>query len=219
MIVHRLGAELVNARTSYRDGARGAIPSEVILRRRAVADIKSLLLQRVAHRSRCKAVYHPAYGLESVVGFASDVAAAEVLFTSLLVQSLAALQAEAAQTAPGGRARSRSFRSSFLLAFTQRIDARLAEINAAVESSAGAEHERSLLPALVARDEAVDAAFDAMFGSLVSGVVRGGTDVAGWVRGEMAADRARLKGGDLDVPGAVNRDCSPAAGGRSGGAP
>jgi hypothetical protein len=48
-------------------------------------DVKSLLLQRVAHHSRCKSVYHPRYGLASIVGFASDVAATEALFTSLLV--------------------------------------------------------------------------------------------------------------------------------------
>ena len=100
------------------------------------ADIKALLLHHVALRSRCRAVRHVHYGLVSVVGFASDVAAAELLFTSLLVQSQAALQAEGAKAAPGARARSRSFRSSFLLSFTRRVDQRLAEINAAVEGGA-----------------------------------------------------------------------------------
>jgi hypothetical protein len=156
------------------------------------ADIKSLLLQRVASHSRCRAIHHSAYGLESIVGFASDVAAAEVLFTSLLVQAQASLQAEAATAGPGGRARSRAFRSSFLLSFTHRIDERLAEINAAVESAAAAEHHGSLLPVLAARDHAVDEAVGELFGPLRSDVVRGGTDVAGWVRGRMAADQARL---------------------------
>ena len=100
------------------------------------ADIKALLLHYVARHSRCRAVRHVNYGLMSVVGFASDVVATELLFTSLLVQSQVALQAEGAKAAPGARARSRSFRSSFLLCFTRRVDQRLAEINAAVEGGA-----------------------------------------------------------------------------------
>ena len=96
-------------------------------------DIKSLLLQCVARRSRCRAVWDDRHALATVVGFASDVAGTEMLFTSLLVQAQAALQAEGAKAGPGGRSRSRSFRSAFLMAFTQRIDQRLAEINRAVE--------------------------------------------------------------------------------------
>ena len=56
--------------------------------------------------------------LSTVVGFASDVASTEMLFTSLLVQSQAALRAEGAKAGPGSRARSRNFRSSFLLSFS-----------------------------------------------------------------------------------------------------
>ena len=119
------------------------------------ADIKALLLHHVALRSRCRAVRHVHYGLMSVVGFASDVAAAELLFTSLLVQSQAALQAEGAKAGPGAHTRSRSFRSSFLLSYTRRVDQRLAEINAAVTGGAADDHG-SLLPVLAARDDVVD---------------------------------------------------------------
>ena len=163
------------------------------------ADIKALLLHHVALRSRCRAVRHVHYGLMSVVGFASDVAAAELLFTSLLVQAQVALQAEGAKAAPGARARSRSFRSSFLLSFTRRVDQRLAEINAAVECGAAAEHDGSLLPVLAARDDVVDEAVAEMFGELRPDVVRGGSDVAGWVRGKLAADLAQLTFADLDT--------------------
>ena len=162
------------------------------------ADIKSLLMQRVAKHSRCKAVYHPRYGLGSILGFASDVAATEMLFTSLLVQSQAALRAEATKAGPGGRTRSRSFRSSFLLSFTHRIDERLAEITAVVERGAAAESDGSLLPVLAARDSAVDDAVSEMFGELRSTIVRGGSDAAGWVRGKLAADMAQLNFGDLE---------------------
>ena len=164
------------------------------------ADIKSLLLQHVAGHSRCRAVWDAEHGLSTVVGFASDVAAAELLFTSLLVQSQSALRAERAKAGPGARTRSRRFRSSFLFAFTHRIDQRLAEINTSVREAAEAERSESLLPVLARRDDVVDAAVDEQFGPLRSSAVRAGSDPAGWARGTMAADLARLNAGDLDPP-------------------
>lgn len=164
------------------------------------SDVKSLLLQCVAKHSRCKAVYHPRFGLSSVVGFASDVAATEALFTSLLVQSHSALRAEAAKAPPGGRARSRSFRSSFLLSFVARIDERLGEITAHVQSVASSAQGANLLPALVARESVVDDSVAELFGTLESVGVRGGTDGAGWARGRMAADQAHLTAGDVAAP-------------------
>ena len=108
------------------------------------------------------------------------------------MQSQAALQAEAAKAGPGSRARSRSFRSSFLLAYSHRIDQRLGEITAAVAAEADAEQAGSLLPVLAARHGAVDDAVRELFGAIESSAVRGGHDAAGWVRGTMAADRAEL---------------------------
>ena len=160
-------------------------------------DVKSLLLQRVAHHSRCKSVYHPRYGLASIVGFASDVAAAEALFTSLLVQSHASLRAEAAKAPPGGRARSRSFRSSFLFSFVTRIDERLRDVTAHVESAAVSTEGPALLPALVARGSVVDDSVTQLFGTLDSVAVRAGTDAAGWARGRVAADQAHLNAGHV----------------------
>jgi Protein of unknown function (DUF2786) len=174
------------------------------------ADIKVLLLHHVALRSRCRAVHHVQYGLVSVVGFASDVAAAELLFTSLLLQSHAALQAEGAKAAPGAHTRSRSFRSSFLMSYTRRVDQRLAEINAAVEGGA-ADDRGSLLPVLAARDDAVDDAVAEMFGELRADVVRGGSDVAGWVRGKLAAELAQLTFADLDTADHDQADASQPA--------
>lgn len=169
------------------------------------ADQKALLLQIVAERSQCKAVQHRAYGMQSVIGFAADVSATELLYTSLLVQSHAAVQAEAATAPPGSRVRGRSFRASFLLAYSNRIDERLGEINRHVQETVAAEGAAgqgddesdattgsSLLPVLVARRNAVDEEVDATFGKLTSAPVRGGTDRLGWVRGALAADRAEL---------------------------
>ena len=163
-------------------------------------DVKSLLLQRVAHHSRCKSVYHPRYGLSSIVGFTSDIAAAETLFTSLLVQSHAALRAEAAKSPPGGRTRSRSFRSSFLLSFVTRIDERLREVTAHVESAATSIQGPTLLPALVARESAVEESMTELFGTLDSVAVRTAGDAVGWARGRFAADQAHLNAGDVAAP-------------------
>jgi hypothetical protein len=170
------------------------------------ADVKALLLHHAAEHSRCRAVRHREYGLVSVTGFASDVAAAETLFTSLLVQSQTALRAEGAKAGPGSRTRSRAFRSSFLMSFTVRIDQRLAEINAAVQRGAEAAHNGSLLPVLAARDSAIDDAVREMFGELATDVVRGGSDPAGWVRGKLAADLAHLNVADLAAASDADTD-------------
>ena len=155
-------------------------------------DIKSLLLQCVAGRSRCRAVWDDRHALATVVGFASDVASTEMLFTSLLVQAQSALQAEGARAGPGGRSRSRSFRSAFLMAFTHRIDQRLASINRAVEQTVDAEAGGSLLPVLASRASVVEDEVASLFGDLVTTPVRGGGDAAGWARGTLAADLAEL---------------------------
>jgi hypothetical protein len=168
-------------------------------------DAKSLLLQCVAESTRCRSVFHPDYALASVIGFATDVAATEMLFTSLLVQAQSALQGAATAAPPGAHARSRSFRSAFLVAYAHRIGERLAEINAEVISAAEVETSRSILPVLASRSAAVDSSVDEMFGSLRESAVTGGHDAAGWASGTRAADRARLSAGEL----------SSTAGGRS----
>ena len=163
-------------------------------------DAKSLLLQLVAESSRCRAVFHPRFAMSSVVGFANDLAAAEMLFTSLLVQAQVAMQAAATFAPPGARARSRSFRAAFLTAYAHRVAERLAEINAYVVADAEAETGDSILPVLAARSSVVDSEVAEMFGRLTSSAVRRGHDPAGWESGRTAADRARLNFGDLTQP-------------------
>ncbi len=167
-------------------------------------DIKAWLLQIVATHNRCRAIRHVEYGLSSVLGFAGDVTATEVLFTSLLVQSQIALRAEGATAAPGGRTRSRSFRSSFLMAYAHRIDARLAEANAAIEDEPTSWHPgggepagEASLPVLAERGSIIDEEVHGAFGTLRSSRVRGGDDWLGYERGRLAADRAQLQRADL----------------------
>ncbi len=136
--------------------------------------------------------------MSSVVGFASDVAGVEVLFTSLLVQSQVALRTEAAGAPPGSRLRRASFRSSFLLAYAERVGERLAAVNDIVETDADGERGGALLPILAARTDAVDDAIAERFGELCSSPVRGGGDGLGWFQGRQAADRAQLSFGDIE---------------------
>ncbi len=161
------------------------------------ADIKCLLVQVVAEHTRCRAVWDDRHALSTLVGMAHDVAATELLFTSLLVQAQTALNA-AARTAPAGsRPRSRGYRSSFLFAYGGRVGERLAEINAHVIAAAEHETGASFMPVLAAHASAVDAKVRELFGELVTSTVRGGVDAAGWAGGRAAADAAALNAGDL----------------------
>ena len=121
-----------------------------------------------------------------------------MLYTSLLVQAQTAMQAEAATASPGARVRGRAFRSSFLQAYASRIGKRLQEINVAVtndietERAALSAAEPSLLPVLVERKEAVDAAVDDLFGELTKTPFKRTDDALGWARGDAAGERAEL---------------------------
>ena len=161
---------------------------------------KWTLLNVVAKNSRCRAVFQKYYAMASVIGFEADLDATETLFTSLLVQAQIALQSAASSAPPGTAVRSRSFRSSFLLAYAYRVGERLAEINAHVVADAEAETGRSILPVLAARSSIVDATVGQIFPNLSSMRSRAGVDPAGWASGRMAADRAKLNAGDLTKP-------------------
>jgi hypothetical protein len=153
---------------------------------------KSILLHIVAERSRCAAVLHDGLAMSSVVGFAADLDATEMLYTSLLVQAQTALRAATTTASAGPRARTRAFRSSFLRAYAQRVAERLDEINDFVIAEAEAKTGQSILPVLAARSEVVDEAVGEMFTNLSRGHARRRFDAEGWACGRMAADRAQL---------------------------
>ena len=158
---------------------------------------KAKLLSVVASASRCRAVELGGVGLGEVIGMPSDLAAVELLFTSLLVQAQTALM-----RAPGS---SRSYRSSFLFAFAMRIGERLREINATVMTEATQEQGDSFLPVLRSQAETIAAFVDERYGKLHTLRRRGAADPAGWVGGRVAADNAKLTFGDLDKAGRVAR--------------
>ena len=158
------------------------------------ADVKSALLGVVARANRCRAIGLGGCAMSSVLGHAGDLGHVELLFTSLLVQAQKAL-AEAGRGQVGGRARSASYRSSFLLAFADRIGERLESATEAVLDDEGSS---AALPALRASEARVDDLIRERYGdTLVPSTIRGGRDYLGHVHGRQVADRARLDAGAL----------------------
>ncbi|TYL51403.1 DUF2786 domain-containing protein [Nocardioides sp. BGMRC 2183] len=161
------------------------------------ADAKSLLLQTVATATRCRTAFSQRVAMSTVVGFPDDLAAVEMLFTSLLVQAQHAMTQAGRVVPPGSRSRSQGFRSTFLLAYSQRIGERLDEINAHVFSAAE-DSSGSFLPVLRSQECAIDDFMSERFGALTSSVVRGGYSASGWASGRLAADQAQLTSGRID---------------------
>lgn len=159
-------------------------------------DAKSLLLQLVAAQTRCRTVFLSGLDMSEVVGFPADLAAVEVLFTSLLVQAQRALTEAGRVGGAYGRTRSPSFRATFLRSYAIRIGERLAEANAHVMAGTRADSAR-YLPVLRSQEEAIDAHVAREYGTLSSGRIRGGYDHAGATSGRLAADQAELTSGRL----------------------
>ncbi|MEU6057120.1 DUF2786 domain-containing protein [Streptomyces sp. NPDC047097] len=155
---------------------------------------KAILLDAVARANRCRAVWSEAFGFSTVVGFGADLEVVELLYTSLLVQGMAAMSRAEREQRAGGRKRTKTFRQSFLLAYAHRLGDRLeaAAERVTADAAAGAE-AAGLLPVLASRDAAVSARADAMFPETTATRVRGATDEAGWQHGRDAADRARTE--------------------------
>ncbi len=189
---------------THAEGTEGDVPTMVrVMIESPYVDAKSLLLHVVADAGRCRSVMHSGLDMSTVMGTADDLAAVEMLFTSLLVQAQTAL-AEAARNAPAGtRTRSQSFRSAFLTAFADRIGERLAAINDHVFDEAEQRVGSSFQLVLRDRSARVDAAFAERFANLQQVRVRGGVDGAGFASGRSAAERAQLNL-DLTDPHSTN---------------
>lgn len=150
---------------------------------------KGLLVAAVADANRCRSVISEAWGFCTVFGQEEDLAAVDLLVTSLLLQAGAAMRRCGRQTDVMGTSRTRSFRQSFLVSYASRIGERLREATAQAADSTGRAGE--LVPVLRARAEHVDRACEAMFPRLVSR--RAGINNArGWAAGRAAADQALL---------------------------
>jgi hypothetical protein len=153
------------------------------------------LLQAVADANRCRTVWSRNLGFSTVVGFASDARAVELLYTSLLVQAQSALQAAGTRTYSDGASRTRSYRQSFLTAYANRIAQRLSQAAERVTEAAGEDHGPALLPVLTSRAQAVDNQMDEWFAEVsYSRRQAHPRDLEGWAHGTAAANRAQLHG-------------------------
>jgi hypothetical protein len=157
------------------------------------AGAKSILLAEVAAANRCRAVWSKGFGFGTVLGFESDLAFVDVLYTSLLVQATSAMVAAGSQVDRSGRSRTRSFRQAFLLAYASRIGLPLRDAEPASRSAAAEEYGEALLPVLADRTAAVKAAEAEAFPHLVSRSLTI-SNAAGWAAGKAAADLASLSG-------------------------
>ncbi|MFF1871790.1 DUF2786 domain-containing protein [Kitasatospora herbaricolor] len=167
---------------------------------------KTMLLDAVAAANRCRVVWAKEFGFCTIVGFDADLDGVELLYTSLLVQATAAMHKAGSRQHLDGASRTKAFRQSFLVAYAARIRERLTTATEqATQDAAAGRHLREdgtaeqltpderLLPALAAREQAVDATIGRMFPKLTSQRVRV-SDGEGWAAGRAAADRAALHG-------------------------
>jgi hypothetical protein len=146
---------------------------------------KAGLLDAVARANHCRTVWSPEFGFSTVFGFDADIAAVELLYTSLLVQANRAMVRDEPAK---GKARIKAFRRSFLVAYSVRIGERL-------KQTARHEIERhtDLLPVLRSRELQVHAVMDRAFPNTVRSRGRRIDSLEGWESGRAAADEAQLR--------------------------
>jgi hypothetical protein len=182
-------------RTMVESEVEGDDASQVDARRVWLEDpyleAKALLLANVASANRCRAVVDTEFGFSTVVGHPGDLDAADLLFTSLLVQATRRITALGNDQTYGRRSRKPSYRRSFLVAYAGRIGSRLREASEVATVAADKTLGNRLLPVLARREEGLNAAVTALFGELRE-LNFSLTDVAGWAAGTAAADHAEL---------------------------
>jgi hypothetical protein len=197
MTRHRIDHVLLTARSGERDRPatrRVAVDNPYEMQ-------KALLLQVVAEANGCRTIWMKRFGLVGVVGFTADLDAAELLFTSLLVQATRAMTGSGSKTDAYGRSTTRSFRQSFLTSYASRIGERLtATSQEATRVAAASAGGRDLLPVLAARTDAVNDAVADQFPD-VTEVATAARNREGWTAGRAAADRSVLNGRDELDPG------------------
>ncbi len=149
---------------------------------------KMQLLAAVAEANDVRLVWYSGLGIANLVGVAADVAAVELLFTSLLLQVAQALTA--AERPLGRRSAPRSFRRAFLLGYAHRIGERLQAARRRATAEAVAEHDVDLLPVLRSRQAAVEQRVTELFPHVRATRSRASVDAGGWYAGREAAERA-----------------------------
>ena len=149
---------------------------------------KMQLLGAVAEANDVRVVWYSGLGIANLIGIRADVAAVELLFTSLLLQVAQAVSA--AERSQGHRSASRSFRRSFLLGYAHRIRERLLAARQRATTEAAAQHGVDVLPVLRSRQAAVEQRAAELFPRVRATRSRASLDAGGWFAGREAADRA-----------------------------
>ena len=172
--------------------ANGAEPASIRVKIEPPhAEPKVHILAVSAEANHCQVIWSRHEGVAVVFGFDHDLAALELLYTSLLLQATRAMTSQGSQTDWSGRNRTRSFRRSFLMGYANRIGWRLREAASASVSAAEATFGSELAPVLAKREERVEAAVRSAFPEV--GTMRTSTsNMSGWFAGEEAADQADL---------------------------
>jgi Protein of unknown function (DUF2786) len=149
---------------------------------------KAQLVNVVAKANRCRAVVYDKPGFVALLGTDLDMEITELLATSLLLQATRAMVVAGSTAPKDGESRSRTYRQSFLLAYSTRIGERLRQ---AADVGAELVDDARLLPVLADRERAVTQLFDSMFPKTVAKSFSVGS-LAGWRDGKAAADLADL---------------------------
>ncbi|MFG1937035.1 DUF2786 domain-containing protein [Micromonospora tulbaghiae] len=184
MARHSIDAALLDAGAECPGGVRIGVDAPY-------AAAKALLIQEVAAANRCESVWSDDLGFATVLGFPADLAAVELLHTSLLVQATAAMLRGRGERGRAGGRRTKGYDESFLNAFALRIGDRLREASAAAAEELD---DDRLLPVLAARSDAVRERVDQLFPGTTRHRLQV-RDEQGWVSGTSAADRASLDPG------------------------
>ena len=158
---------------------------------------KQMLLHVVAEANDVRCVFHRSLDLATLVGPVGQLVSVELLFTSLLIQVNSFLVADAATVSAGSLLRSRSYRSSFIMGFAQRIGERLQ----AVRRTTFADARDDALPVLTADDRATTELFDRLIGRTTKFSSSSRYDAVGARAGARAADRASLRESGLEGRG------------------
>ncbi|QNE23104.1 DUF2786 domain-containing protein [Kribbella qitaiheensis] len=153
---------------------------------------KAQLVGAVASANNCRTVSMEQLAVVTIVGAEVDLQLTELLSTSLLVQANRAMLAAGKHFGRRGESRTRSFRQSFLMAYSQRIGERLQATTEAARAAVAEADADRLLPVLSKREEQVEALFVKLFPETTLRRTRV-SNGAGWAAGLSAADAAHLQ--------------------------
>ncbi len=186
---HSLESLLAGAAHEQATG-RSGVGSRVLPLHAPYVSAKAALVDAVAAANRCRCVFSPAQSLVTLVGAPGDLAAVDLLTTSLLTQAEVSMRRHRSEVPWDGSARTKSFRRAFLLSFANRIRQRLLEATAVAVTESG-DRDR-LLPVLTQHAGDVDRRVRELFPLISKARRTTVSNHAGWAAGRDAADRAQL---------------------------